>query len=51
MMMKLLRIECSECHFFYETDDSQSDFDDWIDDKICCPKCKKNVINRLKGAE
>lgn len=40
MIMKQLKIYCSECNYVYETDDSSTDFDEAleVDECPCCLK-------------
>lgn len=48
MIAKMLTIECLEtgCHFSHETDDSQDDWDEWVE-KENCPRCEKRILEAI----
>ena len=45
-LIKVLKIECTECHEYLEISDCEYEFDMWIEQEIC-PRCLKETAEAI----
>lgn len=46
MLLRTLTIECTECEANFETDESQPDYDKWLEAETC-PNCLKLCAEKI----